>query len=446
LTDWDRRFLHSLRQHPSAPRFNYACGDMLDDEDLGWVHRFEQVLRASSPRWEPGCPPEWVEEFAEKCLRQVPYYRDRAPGRGATSGPAGSLLSRLPSLSRAALRDHWRAFLPDGICQQAMVHYYTSGTTGNRLEVPSHPVTAACYLPLLRKALELHGVNLEGGSGRVSLMMLSLQKTALIYPAISRFLEGAAFLKLNLHPESWHKPEDCREYLLAHAPEIVTGTPVSLSELARLQISLRPKALISTSMAMLPGTRRELEREFECPIVDLYSMTECRCIAVRDPLKEDAYPLLAHDVYVEILDPEGHPCPPGVRGEITLTGGRNPYQPLLRYRTGDFAAMQWKDQHPRLVGVAGRAPVRFFRSDGSWLNNIDVTGYLQDLPLRRFSLHQFADLSLRLLYQPGLVSRQELECRLRRALGDDLKLEILEASSGELLENKWINYSSDLPS
>ncbi len=54
-------------------------------------------------------------------------------------------------------------------------------------------------------------------------------------------------------------------------------------------------------------------------------MSECRCLAARSRGKHDS--LLAQDVYVEI---------PGERGEITLTGGRSPYLPLLRYRTSDL--------------------------------------------------------------------------------------------------------------
>jgi len=42
---------------------------------------------------------------------------------------------------------------------------------------------------------------------------------------------------------------------------------------------------------------------------------------------------------VEIVGDSGAPLPSGEFGEIAVTGGRNPYLPLLRYRTGDFAAL-----------------------------------------------------------------------------------------------------------
>lgn len=432
LTDSDRRFLLELSQHPSAPLYNYACGDMLDGEELEWVRRFEQALKLRPPRWRPHQPPDWVGEFAQDCLTQVPHYRSY--GRSSWSAD-------LPALGRQVLRDSPDLLIPDGMDSRRKVVYHTSGTTGNTLHVASHPVTAACYLPLLRKAVELAGGRLQGGPGRVSIVLLFYQQTTLTYPSISTFLDGAGFLKLNLHPDQWRNPQHRIEYLEHYQPEIISGNPLSLAELASLKINLRPSVMISTAMALLPGDRQRLEERFQCPVIDFYSMSECRCLAARS--QGEHYHLLAHDVYVEILDEAGLPCAPGERGEITLTGGRSPYLPLLRYRTGDYAAMDWDADIPYLVGLEGRAPVRFYRADGGWINNIDVTCVLSDLPLRQFSLHQRADLSLSFLFRQGEVSREELRPRLE-SLFDGLPLEIAVAGPGELLENKWIRYSSDL--
>ena len=44
-------------------------------------------------------------------------------------------------------------------------------------------------------------------------------------------------------------------------------------------------------------------------------------------------------VHVEVLDEGGAPVPDGERGEIVVTVDENPYLPLLRYRTGDHAAL-----------------------------------------------------------------------------------------------------------
>lgn len=44
-----------------------------------------------------------------------------------------------------------------------------------------------------------------------------------------------------------------RRYLDAMAPEIVTGDPISFAALLDLPVTIRPKALVSVAMALVPG-------------------------------------------------------------------------------------------------------------------------------------------------------------------------------------------------
>jgi hypothetical protein len=106
--------------------------------------------------------------------------------------------------------------------------------------------------------------------------------------------------------------------------------------------------------------------------------------------------------------------------------------------------MTWEEDIPYLVDLEGRAPVRFYRADGSWLNNIDVTCVLRDLPLRQFCLHQARDLSLRFVFRAGPVSESTLTQRLRNLFGKGIDLEVVGAGGQELLENKWISYTSEV--
>src|SRR5205085_11515747 len=139
--------------------------------------------------------------------------------------------------------------------------------------------------------------------------------------------------------------------------------------------------------------RGALATHFACPIVDLYSMNESGPVAFN--AGDDGHEILPHDLYVEILDDHSRPCPPGTRGEITLTGGNNPYLPLLRYRTGDFAALDFSGPLPVLIGFAGRPPVVFRTTQGRRFNSIDVATVLRDLPLPYFAAHQTADGAVR---------------------------------------------------
>ena len=195
-------------------------------------------------------------------------------------------------------------------------------------------------------------------------------------------------------------------------------------------------------MALLPGLRRQLEMRFGCPVVDLYSMNETGPIAVAAP-DGAGHRLLQHRLYVEVLDVQGAPCPPGMRGEIVVSGGFNPFLPLLRYRTGDWASLDYSNAGQLvIVGLEGRAPVVFRASDGRQINNIDVTGALKPLALPEYNLHQFADGSLRLRVPGTLTEVAAARDALLDLFGANTHLEIENFVMGE--SSKRMQYSSDL--
>jgi phenylacetate-CoA ligase len=271
--------------------------------------------------------------------------------------------------------------------------------------------------------------------------VICFQSTTYTYAALSSYLNGAGLVKINLHPAAWRNPADRAAFLDACRPQIITGDPVSLAELASVSLTTPLDALVSTSMALLPGLRRSLEARFNCPVIDIYSMNEAGPVAVAAP-DGSGHWLLSHRLYVEVLDPDGAPCPPGARGEITLTGGFNPFLPLLRYRTGDWASLD--HSHPRrlrLVGLEGRAPVVFKTAGGRLVNNIDITAALKGLALPQYRLHQNADGSLRLGVAGSLVPEDALRAALLNIFGPQttLLIEPLDAVTG----GKPLQYTRD---
>jgi phenylacetate-CoA ligase len=72
----------------------------------------------------------------------------------------------------------------------------------------------------------------------------------------------------------------------------------------------------------------------------------------------------------------------------------NPFLPLLRYRTGDFASLSFRNDVPRLVGIERRQPVVFQTVDGAPVVSISVTVALFRIPLPFFSMNQARDGSL----------------------------------------------------
>lgn len=392
IDDDGRRLLQQLLEHDHAPRYNHTCGDRLTVAGLAEVRDLDARTRARTG-FRPGEPPAWTTPFAARALRTVPAYR--------RLGPPPARFGDIPTTTRHELIADPYSFVPDDHPLDDLVVFTTTGTTDGRLAyIPSTPVATAAYAVMLRAALALHGLTLDGGPGRTAVAQVCWQRSTYTYASISTFLGQGALLKLNLNPADWRRPDDEVAFLDALDPEVLTGDPVAFARLAELPVQIRPKALLSSAMALLPGLRDRLQERFGCPAIDVYGMNEAGPIGAALP-DGSAHALLQPELYVEVLGPDGRPCPPGERGEITLTGGFNSAFPLLRYRTGDHAALEARGTLPVLVGLEGRAPVPLQSADGRAVNTIDVTVALRRLPLARFTVHQRLDRALDVGLEPA---------------------------------------------
>ena len=429
LTAAGRRMLDFMRDHPAAPAYRNHSGNKLVAGEPEALRAFEAAVAQAHVGWLPDARPAWVDELVDHCYASVPHYRQlgSAPLRFADIAP----------VCRADFAQDIAAFVPDDAPVARMISFRTSGTTGHPIFVPSHPVVAGRYLAFHKRALRRFGIEPVNGAGQVGVVLLGYQQRCFTYVSVTPAMNESGLAKINLHPDDWRDPADRARYLDALAPEIVAGDPVSFAEYLALPVAWRPRALISVSMMLLPGLRTQLEQRFGCPVLDLYSLNEVGPVGVFDAAA-GGHVLLQPRLYVEILAADGTPAAPGARGEITVTGGFNFCLPLLRYRTGDHAALRCGPAGPVLVGLSGRRPLRFF-GRGAWWNNVDITHALQDFPVAQFRLHQHADATVT-LFLPAAA--QHLADAARAALGalfDAAVVHVARLDAGD----KAIQYSSD---
>lgn len=432
LNDAGRRMLRRLLEHPHAPVYNNRAGDRLTAEGLTRVRQYAERLRTQRTGWRHGELPPWLRELISVCRRDVPFHRRRLDWSDD--------FFDLPPMEREDLRREPWSFVPDSADVSDLVVYTTAGTMGDRLKIPSHPEAAARYLPLMETALAAHGVRLHGQE-RVSIVQVHAQVRTFTYAGVISYLDFAGYSKVNLNPADWRDPDDRVRFLDDCNPELYTGDPLAFAELMRLPLQTRPRALLSSAATLLPGLRRQCEAHFGCPVIDVYSLNEAGPVAFA---RDAGFEVLPAELYVEILDADGQPCPPGTRGEIVVSSNENPFLPLLRYRTGDFAALDFGGPLPLLVGFEGRPPVVFRNAAGRSFNNIDVTFALRELPLPFFSLHQSADGSLQFRTRCEPPTLQSAEQALQELFGGlPLTVEVVPKSIA--WAGKVIQYTSDLP-
>ena len=428
LDEAGARMLRWLSEHPAAPRFTHLATERLDAAALARIAAWELALDIAA---EP--PNARVQDLIDRCYRVVPHYR--------ALGAPPEALGAVPSIQRADFASApWRFVPDDAPLDDTMAVFQTSGTTGHPMNVPTDAEALAKYVPLLRRALALHGLRLVGGPEKVAIAVVAFQASTWTWASVAQYLGMAGCIKVNLNPAEWRRPNDAGAFLDACAPELICGDPISFTELARLPISIRPTALISTAMTLLPLVRDALVTRFRCPVIDLYSMNESGPLAARDP--NGAWRWLRPDILLELLGPDDLPVADGARGEITLTGGHNPYLPLLRYRTGDFAAIARTTKGAALIDLEGRPPVIFQAADGRAVNTIDVSIAMKRHALSQFTLHQRRDGGL-ILRVGGRIDQAGLTATLATVFGSSVETRIEELPN-EPAESKRIQYTCDL--
>ncbi|WP_078083517.1 AMP-binding protein [Microbulbifer mangrovi] len=424
------RMLQFLREHPQAPHYRNQSGNRLQVEDLIALEAFEQQEACRRPEWSTQQPPDWLDSFIARAWHEVPYYR----AQGATPRFAD-----IEPVSRADFSRDIAAFVPDSVPTERLMNFRTTGTSGNPLLLPSHPRVAASYLSFHRRALRRIGIELTPGPQQVGVVLVGFQQRCFTYVSVTPQMGESGLAKINLHPNDWRDPADRAAYLDDLNPEVYTGDPLSFAELLTLPLKARPRALISVGMMLSNGMRATLEDHFSAPVLDIYSMNEAGPIGVYDR-ELNGHLLLQPDLYIEVLDPQGQPVATGERGEITLTGGFNFCLPLVRYRTGDFAALHFTNEGPLLADLSGRKPVRFRSASGHWLNNIDITHALQHLPLAQFALHQNHDATLHLRLAPASMMYAESARQSLQALFETPDITVGTIDS----EDKVLQYTSNL--
>ena len=431
LTVEGKRMLDFMREHPAAPIYRNRSGNKLTAAEVDELRLFEQEIQDAVVGWPQQGTPPWLAAFVAQTFATVPYYQEL--------GSPPRCFDAIPAVSRADFAADIARFVPDCVELDRLINFRTTGTTGHPLLIASHPLVAGRYLAFHKRALRRFGIELTHGAGQVGVVLLGHQRKCFTYVSVTPTMGESGLAKINLHPDDWHHPDDRARYLDALAPEIYAGDPISFAEFLQLPLTTQPRALMSVSMMLLPGLRKQLEQRFGCPVLDIYSLNEVGPVGVFDEAA-GGHVLLQPNLYVEILDREGRPVAHGERGEITLTGGFNFCLPLLRYRTGDHASMSFGVDAPVLVGLSGRSPVRFRVESGNWINNIDVTHALHPLALPHFGLHQAADGSIVLRLAAGSLALADAARKLLQPLfgAQTIKIDILMA------EDKTIQYTSGL--
>jgi len=435
LTDAGRKLLYRMRQHPHAPIWNWPNGEQLNESGLSKVQSFARQLHSeqiTTPQ-----RPSWLDDFVSFCASDVPFYRRRL---GVHSHASRLCFENVTTCNREDLAPRVWDFVPDSVSLHEVIVFSTSGTTGHPARMLSHPATAACGVPMIERAIRHCGVGLPRGPESVAITNVAAYRGAFTTAIVVAYLEEAGCVRVNLDLSAWRQPSDCVRFINEWKSPVWLGDPIAYATMLKMDVDHAPKAIVSSIMRMPDLLGAQLQARFGCPVLDLYALTEVGILAVRT---ERGHEVLPHDVYVEIVDLDDSEVRDGQRGEVTVTCARNPYMPLLRYRTGDFASMERVDGRVFLVGLEGRSPVLFPLPSGRVVHSMEVTRLMRTIPILQYSLHQAKDGSFKFGYR-GLFDTQLLKHRLSQLLEHPESLEFIEMPAPTITTTKVLEYHSDV--
>lgn len=212
--------------------------------------------------------------------------------------------------------------------------------------------------------------------------------------------------------------------------------------------------IISGSDMLFDETRTIVSHALgDVPMVSRYSNEENGVLG-QDEGMNNVFSINEADYVIEILDDDGHEVPNGTQGRIVVTDLYNYAMPMIRYDTGDFAAIEVLEVNGRkkrcLTNFSGRRVDVIFDTNGKALSPYVITNYMWSFPdVMQFQVIQTDEKCYRLrLNTPKAFSREDDVIKLmKQLLGIDAEItverveEIPVLASGKrrYIVNEWKN-------
>jgi phenylacetate-CoA ligase len=284
-----------------------------------------------------------LDDLLGRLAERSPIYRERLAAAGVEPG-AKVGLEGLAGLPFTTKQDLWDAY-PWGLLavprDQVLRVHGSSGTGGRPTLVAYSRADLDLWAQVCARALGCAGAR-PG----------SLVHNAYGYGLFTGGLgmhAGAELMGCTLIPVSGGQTQRQVTLLRDLQPEVLCCTP---SYAARLGEALGETGVARDDISLRVGIfgaepwseamRAEIEAVLPLKALDIYGLSEvigpgvaCECLEAQAGLhvNEDHF-------LVEVVDPDsGRPQPAGERGELVFTTLTKEAMPLLRYRTGDIAAL-----------------------------------------------------------------------------------------------------------
>lgn len=354
----------------------------------------------------------------------------RAEALAASQGRSHGDPRRLeswPVLTKRQLRERPLDYLHPGRSRDRILER-TSGSTGTPLQVWwSYAASRRWYALVEARLRGWHGV-----TRRDRWAILGGQLVAA--PDRRRppyWVWNAAMRQLYL--SSYHlAPDTVASYLVElerRRVRSILGYPSALGALAAMALDQglrgpRLEVVLCNAEPLSARQREQIGELFGCPVRDSYGLAEL--VAAASECEQGAMHLWPEVGVVELLDDDDQPVAPGETGRLVATGLLNEAMALVRYDTGDLAALDPDPAPcpcgrslPRMLRLEGRQDDVLVTPDGRRVGRLDPA-FKAELPIREAQIVQIAAAAVVVRVVPATGWGERHRDALRAALADRL--------------------------
>ena len=376
----------------------------------------------------------------------VPYYSELLrdfPTAGSLT-EVRDALRRLPLLSKAEINAHIDAMVSRDLEGNGLDSNSTSGSTGEKLIFYTDWRSGAYRKATVRRSQRWLGVMPGEPEVRLWGSPIDVDRKKSLRGQLHSIISREKMLSAYSMDEA--SLAEYLQFCLRFKPRLLIAYPSVLTVFARYveqQGAKLPylKAISCSAETLYEHDRDYLSTVFETPVFNRYGCREFGDIANEVP-DADGLVVNSDRLFVEILNENGEPCPPGEQGELVITDLENYGMPLIRYRIGDLA--QWAPQSSRgrdkyafpiLQSVDGRTLDIVRAPNGNRIGGTYWTILLRNRPgIKKFQVIQDRSDAIRILYsaEPGIQPDFDYYRReIAERCGPDLKVEFIETDEFE---------------
>ena len=381
---------------------------------------------------------QWVLFMAmvAHAYETCPYYRQKFRKAGITPGDLRSRsdIDSIPTIEKEEIQEHWNEMVSTACSAESLIRDMTGGSTGSPMQFYYDKDRLDSRAGATLRHNRWAGWEI---GDRAAILWGAPQDTKVsrkLRDRIRTWIEGRSLL-LDASALSEATMADFARDLIRYRPTVLQAYSNTLGLFARYVHAqkiegIRPRGIICSAEVLTEDNRRVIEETFGCAV---YNRNGCREFAViaSECGAHQGLHINAENLLVEAVR-NGRSCVEE-DGEIVVTDLRNFAMPMIRYRIRDIGRIKQASCAcarglPLMELVGGRVTDFLMATNGSKVSGIVIATYvITNIPGIRqiqFVQNEPGAVTVNLVKAPEWTasSVNELTARIRRYLGDDIRL------------------------